>query len=113
MPGFWFMSWYDVSVGPNLAAYNHVRKTAKPEIGNQQYAVIAPTLLAACCLCGKIRDETGSSPDHEHWVTQRTYRQTHGVKLANVPLTHTYCPTCFTKFMATLRQYRREIGPSP
>lgn len=44
VPGFWFMSWYDVSVGPNLAAYNHVRKTAKGEIGNQQYAVIAPTL---------------------------------------------------------------------
>jgi putative CocE/NonD family hydrolase len=31
-------------VGPNLAAYNYVRRTAKPEIGNQQYAVIAPTL---------------------------------------------------------------------
>jgi len=44
VPGFWFMSWYDVSVGPNLAAYNHVRKTARPEIANQQYAVIAPTL---------------------------------------------------------------------
>ena len=38
------MSWYDVSVGPNLAAYNYVRKTARPEIANQQYAVIAPTL---------------------------------------------------------------------
>jgi predicted acyl esterase len=36
VPGFWFMSWYDVSVGPNLAAYNYVRKTAKPEIANQQ-----------------------------------------------------------------------------
>jgi uncharacterized protein len=44
VPGLWFMSWYDVSVGPNLATYNHVRKTAKPEIANQQYAVIAPTL---------------------------------------------------------------------
>lgn len=44
VPGFWFMSWYDVSVGPNLAAYNHVRKTAAPEIANQQYAMIAPTL---------------------------------------------------------------------
>jgi putative CocE/NonD family hydrolase len=44
VPGFWFMSWYDVSVGPNLAAYNHVRKTARPEIGRQQYAIIAPTL---------------------------------------------------------------------
>ena len=44
VPGFWFMSWYDVSIGPNLAAYNHVRKTARPEIAQQQYAVIAPTL---------------------------------------------------------------------
>ncbi|HVP00092.1 MAG TPA: CocE/NonD family hydrolase [Bryobacteraceae bacterium] len=44
VPGFWFMSWYDVSVGPNLAAYNSTRKNARPEIGAQQYAVIAPTL---------------------------------------------------------------------
>ncbi|HRH40748.1 MAG TPA: CocE/NonD family hydrolase [Pyrinomonadaceae bacterium] len=44
IPGFWFMSWYDVSVGPNLAAYNHVRKTARPDVADKQYAVIAPTL---------------------------------------------------------------------
>jgi hypothetical protein len=44
MPGLWFMSWYDVSVGPNLAAYNHVRKTAKTEAAKQQVAVIAPVL---------------------------------------------------------------------
>src|SRR6058998_1720721 len=44
VPGFWFMSWYDVSVGPNLAVYNQVRKTARPEVAAQQYAIIAPTL---------------------------------------------------------------------
>ncbi len=44
IPGYWFMSWYDVSIGPNLAAYNHVRATAKGDAANQQYAVIAPTL---------------------------------------------------------------------
>ncbi len=44
VPGLWVMSWFDVSVGPNLATYNHVRKTARPEIANQQYAVIAPVL---------------------------------------------------------------------
>jgi putative CocE/NonD family hydrolase len=44
VPGYWFMSWYDVSIGPNLAAYNQVRKTAKGAIANEQYAVIAPTL---------------------------------------------------------------------
>ncbi len=44
IPGFWFMSWYDVSVGPNIALYNHVRKTASPDIADKQYAVIAPVL---------------------------------------------------------------------
>jgi uncharacterized protein len=44
VPGLYFMSWYDVSVGPNLALFNHVRKTARPDVANQQYAVIAPTL---------------------------------------------------------------------
>jgi predicted acyl esterase len=42
LPGLWFISWYDVSVGPNLALYNHVRKTAKPEVADEQWAVIAP-----------------------------------------------------------------------
>jgi hypothetical protein len=43
IPGLWFMSWYDVSVGPNLAMYNLVRSTAKGAAANQQWAVIAPT----------------------------------------------------------------------
>jgi putative CocE/NonD family hydrolase len=42
VPGLWFMSWYDVSVGPNLAMYNHVRKHAKGDVGSQQWAIIAP-----------------------------------------------------------------------
>jgi putative CocE/NonD family hydrolase len=42
IPGLWMMTWYDVSVAPNLAAYNYVRKTADPAIANEQYAVIAP-----------------------------------------------------------------------
>ena len=45
VPSFWFASWYDVSITPNLALFNHVRNTAKdPEIRDNQYLVIAPTL---------------------------------------------------------------------
>lgn len=44
VPGLWMMTWYDVSTGPNLAAYNFVREHAKGEVANQQYAIIAPTL---------------------------------------------------------------------
>jgi len=42
IPGLWYMSWYDVSVGPNLEAFNHVRRTAKGDAANQQWAIIAP-----------------------------------------------------------------------
>lgn len=45
VPSFWFASWYDVSISPNLALFNHVRKNSKSrEIRDNQYLVIAPTL---------------------------------------------------------------------
>jgi predicted acyl esterase len=47
LPGLWFMSWYDVSVGPNIEMFNHVRKTAEPQIANQQWAIIAPVAHCA------------------------------------------------------------------
>jgi len=47
VPGLWFMSWYDVSIGPNLAMYNHVTHNASPEIADQQWAVIAPVAHCA------------------------------------------------------------------
>ena len=45
VPSFWFASWYDVSISPNLALFNHVRSNSKDkEIRDNQYLVIAPTL---------------------------------------------------------------------
>ncbi|HTR19568.1 MAG TPA: CocE/NonD family hydrolase [Gemmatimonadales bacterium] len=44
VPGLYFMTWYDVSVGPNLAQYNHVRATADSAIRREQYVIIAPVL---------------------------------------------------------------------
>ena len=45
IPSFWFASWYDVSISPNLALFNHVRNNAKDkEVRDNQYLVIAPTL---------------------------------------------------------------------
>jgi uncharacterized protein len=47
VPGLWFMSWYDVSVGPNLALFNHVRRTATPDVAKQQWAIVAPVAHCA------------------------------------------------------------------
>ena len=45
IPSFWFTSWYDVSISPNLALFNHVRNNAKDaETRDNQYLVIAPVL---------------------------------------------------------------------
>ncbi|MEM9822426.1 MAG: CocE/NonD family hydrolase [Bacteroidota bacterium] len=45
VPSFWFASWYDVSISPNLALYNHVSNNIKDKaIADNQYLVIAPTL---------------------------------------------------------------------
>lgn len=48
VPSFWFVSWYDVSTGPNLELFNHVRKNGiDQQIRDGQYLVIAPTLHCA------------------------------------------------------------------
>ena len=45
VPAFWFNSWFDVSQGPNLALFNHVREHASDrEVRDGQYVLVAPTL---------------------------------------------------------------------
>ena len=45
VPGYWFVSWYDVSAGPNIELFNHVRNSAKDRaVADNQYLVIAPVL---------------------------------------------------------------------
>jgi len=59
VPAFWFNSWFDVSQGPNLALYNHVREHAGDrEVRDGQYLVVAPTLH-----CGFYR-----TPEHEDLI---------------------------------------------
>jgi len=44
VPALWLNSWYDVSIGPNLALFNHAtEKGADAEVRAGQYVVIAPT----------------------------------------------------------------------
>jgi putative CocE/NonD family hydrolase len=45
VPGYWFVSWFDVSSGPNIELFNSIRKNAKDKnIADNQYLVIAPVL---------------------------------------------------------------------
>jgi len=48
VPSLWFMSWYDVSVGPNLALFNHVRENGlDAETRENQFAMVAPVVHCA------------------------------------------------------------------
>ena len=55
------------------------------------------TILHICCVCGLIREETGS--ETESWVTKQVFRHTHRIDHSAYRLTHTYCPACYTQFM--------------
>ncbi|HLU06223.1 MAG TPA: CocE/NonD family hydrolase, partial [Woeseiaceae bacterium] len=45
VPAYWFNSWFDVSQGPNLAMFNHVRNNASDrQVREGQYVLVAPTL---------------------------------------------------------------------
>ncbi len=45
VPSFWFASWYDMSITPNLALFNHVRSTIKDKaVRDNQYLIISPNL---------------------------------------------------------------------
>ena len=69
---------------------------------------IAQALLNACCACGLVQDEAGATPGLDRWISQRTYRETHGVNPTELELTHTYCPTCFEKVQETMLQFWRK-----
>ena len=59
VPAFWFNSWFDVSQGPNLTLYNHVRNNASDkDVRDGQYMIIAPTLH-----CGYYR-----TPEHKDLI---------------------------------------------
>jgi len=44
VPALWMNSWYDVSIGPNLALFNHASTHAEdPRVRDSQYVIVAPT----------------------------------------------------------------------
>jgi putative CocE/NonD family hydrolase len=44
VPALWFNSWYDVSIGPNMALFNHARTVnSDKEASANQFVVVTPT----------------------------------------------------------------------
>ena len=67
VPAFWFNSWFDVSQGPNLALYNHVRTNASDAaVRDGQYMMVAPTLHCAFYRTPKYADYTAGELNVGH-----------------------------------------------
>jgi len=48
VPALWYNSWYDVSIGPNMALYTHAAKTGvDAETRDNQYAIVGPSVHCA------------------------------------------------------------------
>jgi putative CocE/NonD family hydrolase len=53
VPALWYNSWYDVSIGPNMALYNHAtKKGADAEARDNQYAIVGPSNHCAFAALG-------------------------------------------------------------
>lgn len=53
VPALWFNSWYDVSIGPNMALFNHARKAGvDAETRDNQYVIVGPNNHCAFAALG-------------------------------------------------------------
>ncbi|HEY7800843.1 MAG TPA: CocE/NonD family hydrolase, partial [Hyphomonadaceae bacterium] len=53
VPALWYNSWYDVSIGPNMALYNHAtKKGVDAEARDNQYAIVGPSNHCAFAALG-------------------------------------------------------------
>ncbi len=50
-------------------------------------------ILPVCCVCKKIRDDTGKEHGTGKWMSLESYLTTK----SKIDITHTYCPECAKK----------------
>jgi DNA-binding NtrC family response regulator len=60
-------------------------------------------ILPMCCVCRKIRDESGLSSDTEEWISIEQFIH----EKANLDITSSYCPDCAQK---TMDEFTRKKG---
>ncbi len=95
-----------------LEADDYVLKPCHPEELNmrvarcfQKYELakkvkLYEKILPVCCLCKKIRDDTGRAPGKGHWMQMENYMYTK----AKVAVTSTYCPECAQRIKSEIEQ---------
>ena len=65
--------------------------------------------IVSCCMCDKVRDDTMLEGGIEAWRRFSVYRATHSVRLAEVALIQTFCPSCLKSYRQVLASARPAI----
>ena len=63
-------------------------------------------ILPVCCVCKKIRDDSGKKPGTGKWVDLETYIFNNSA----MDVTSSYCPECFSKAEMELDQELKNFG---
>jgi YesN/AraC family two-component response regulator len=66
-------------------------------------------ILPMCCVCKRIRDDSGKKPGTGEWVTIETYIH----EKADLDITSSYCPDCAQKTLTEYTQKARKPALSP
>ena len=64
-------------------------------------------IVAMCCFCEKVRDDTGTEPGQGLWQDFKFYMARHMLRPEEVMFSHTYCPGCLSDYRGFLTSPKR------
>lgn len=64
-------------------------------------------ILPVCCVCKKIRDDSGREPGTGAWMSMEDYM----LNKAKVAVTSTYCPECLKRAMEDMEEEAKHLDP--
>jgi len=76
--------------------------TALYDLSERKRLQLYESILPVCCVCGKVRDDTGAEQGKGAWESLQTFVMEH----SDTSLSHTFCPPCY-------QEYRQQQGLPP
>jgi PAS domain S-box-containing protein len=76
--------------------------TALYDLSERKRLQLYESILPVCCVCGKVRDDTGTEQGKGDWQSLQAFVTEH----SDTSLSHTFCPPCY-------QEYRQQQGLPP
>lgn len=92
----------DISVAGITYAGDPASLIVLRDLSERKRLHLFESTLPVCCLCGMVRDDTGTQPGHGPWRSLEEYV----AQRSDTGLSHGFCPSCY-------RAYRKQQGLDP